>query len=419
MKLLLARVPQAIRVVIKSASKYARQKVPASFTTNQHVPVYARATPRQPIHPSALLRQSKRWASSHARLVQAFRYISFTTGQNGSGRLAGNVASSIRRTTGRVPFATTLRPSLTGGALPRSAGGYSLGSGNAKGARYFSHTPEAPAQVIQSVSQAMRAFANSGRKIQYCGTDRRTGEKRYKGVSELQDKATKKMNSVPKATPGSFIDFSVNPTITALTPLSSVVGYKAPSMAMETLHTEGLLDILSTDFSLALKELTLVMADLKALSSLGDLPISYQNTRLRVHFPGCDPETVGRLADEFRLQRGMVGQDPEFDDYVGTEIALLFPFAPSDASPHSSPNLGYDQQEYRYSSPTTLSNTSIACDDFEDMSNSWSSPSEFVQSNGPRDSEVRSRGFDRQVPFEHQDFEGIYRFIELCDNSRR
>ena len=270
----------------------------------------------------------------------------------------------------------------------------------------------------------MRAFVNSGRKVQYCGMDRRTGEKRYKGVSELQDKATKKMNSVPKATPGSFIDFGVNPTITALTPLSSVAGYKAPNMAMETLHTDGLLDILSTDFSRALKELTLVLADLKALSSLGDLPISYQKSRLRVHFPGCDPETVERLAEEFNLQRGVVGQDAEFDDYVGTEIALLFPFAPSDTSPHASPILGYSPQQTpqdRYSSPTTLSNTSIACDDFEDISNSWSSPSayETMQSNGLRDSEVRSRGFDRQVPFEYQDFEGIYRFIELCDNSRR
>jgi hypothetical protein len=270
----------------------------------------------------------------------------------------------------------------------------------------------------------MRAFANSGRKVQYCGTDRRTGEKRYKGVSELQDKATKKMNSVPKATPGSYIDFSVNPTITALTPLSSVAGYKAPSMAMETLHTDGLLDILSTDFSRALKELILVQADLRALSGLGDLPISYQKSRLRVHFPGCDPETVERLAEEFNLQRGVIGQDAQFDDYVGTEIALLFPFAPSDTSPHLSPYLGHSPQQTpqdRYSSPTTLSNTSIACDDFEDVSDSWASPSAFegAQSNSPRHSEVPSGGFDRQTPFEYHDFEGIYRFIELCDNARR
>lgn len=412
-------------MAVQSAKKYAPQKVPAGFTSQQHVPAFARASPSQPIHPSAVLRQSKRWASTHSRLVHAIRYFSTAGGSPaGSGRLASNVASSIRRTTGRVPFATTLRPSLTGGALPRSAGGYSLGSGSVKGARYFSHTPEAPAQVIQSVSQAIRAFANAGLKAQYCGTDRRTGEKRWKTVSELQDKATKKMNSVPKATPGSFIDFSINPTITALTPLSSVAGYKASNMSMQTLHTEGLLGILSTDFSRAVNELKLIEADVKALGSLGDLPMSLQSSRLRVHFPGCDADTVERLAEELNLQRGVVGQDAEFDDYVGTEIALLYPFAPSDTSPHPSPILGYSQQqspEDRYSSPTTLSNTSIACDDFENMSDSWSSPSAYdaVQSNGLRDSEVRSRGFDRQAPFEYQDFEGIYRFIELCDNSRR
>lgn len=57
-------------------------------------------------------------------------------------------ARAVGRLTSRAPFASTLRPNLTGGAFPRTAGGYSLGGGRAGGARYFSHTPTAPAQVI-------------------------------------------------------------------------------------------------------------------------------------------------------------------------------------------------------------------------------------------------------------------------------
>jgi len=164
-----------------------------------------------------------------------------------------------------------------------------------------------------------------GKKIHYDGTDAKTGEKRFRAVTELQHKTTRKITAVPKATPGSFIDFQVNPTITALTPLRTITGFQPANDKMDTLQTEGLLDILTVDFSRALKELVIILADLKAISTLGDLPISYQDSHLRVHFPGCDPETVERLAAELGVRRGVVGQDDDFDAFVGTEIALLFP----------------------------------------------------------------------------------------------
>src|SRR5205814_15303 len=72
-----------------------------------------------------------------------------------------------------------------------------------------------------------------------------------------------------------------------------------------------------------------ILNDLKRLSSLGDLPITYQSSCLRVHFPGCDADTVEKLAVELGLQRGVIGQDSDFDAFGGTEIALLFPFASS------------------------------------------------------------------------------------------
>jgi len=275
-----------------------------------------------------------------------------------------------------------------------------------------------------------------GKKIHYDGTDANTGEKRFRAVTDLQDRTTRKMNAVPKATPGSFIDFQVNPTITALTPLRAITGFQPANNTMDTLHTEGLMDILTVDFSRALKELAIILSDLKAISSLGDMPISYQDNRLRVHFPGCDPETVERIASEVGVRRGVVGQDEDFDAFVGTQIALLFPFAPTEST--SQPSLYgltvYDKNaplpdeemsSIPESDPATLSETSLRYDEDDLISNPWiSSPSgyETVPSNELAESEGRwqTRSTEnRATPFEYQDFEGIYRFIEMCDTARR
>lgn len=116
-------------------------------------------------------------------------------------------ATAVSRLTTRAPFASTLRPNLTGGTLSRTSGGYSLGGGRANGARYFSHTPAAPAQVVNNVSAAVRAFWLSGQKAHFDGLTP-TGEKRYRNVTSLQEETGRKMQSVAKNAPGSFIDFS-------------------------------------------------------------------------------------------------------------------------------------------------------------------------------------------------------------------
>lgn len=239
-----------------------------------------------------------------------------------------------------------------------------------------------------------------------------------------------KMINVPRATSGSFIDFNINPTVTALAPMtmSAVPGYK-PANSMDTLHSEGLLDILSIDFTRALHELALIMSDLRSCSALGDLPISYQHNRLRVHFPGVDPETVESLAAELGIKRGVIGQDSDFDSFVGAEIALLFPFAPSDGGsvrslndlPLYSPRESPMQEMDALSSPTTLSDTGLAYEDMEAFS-SGSEDFETIPSRSYAfESSPRSVSRDRrnETPFEYQDFEGIYRFIELCDNARQ
>ncbi|GKT89687.1 casein kinase II beta 2 subunit [Colletotrichum tofieldiae] len=129
---------------------------------------------------------------------------------------SSNTARRVGQSTGRAPFASTLRPNLTGGAIARTQGGYTLGGGG--GARYFSHTPAAPAQVIQNVSVAMRAFCLSGQKVRYDGLNGR-GDKRYRAVSELEQAAyVKMMSASARGNPGSFIDFHISPTVTALSP---------------------------------------------------------------------------------------------------------------------------------------------------------------------------------------------------------
>jgi hypothetical protein len=316
------------------------------------------------------------------------------------------------------------------------------------GARFFSHTPAAQAQVIQNVSQAVRAFAIGGKTAHYDGVNPRTGEKRYKTVTVLQDKAQRRMSKVPKATPGSFIDFSVNPTITALTPLSAVVGFSNIARKTETLNTDGLLDILSIDFSRALKELATILNDLKRLSSLGDLPITYQDSQLRIHFPGCDKDTVEKLVDELGIQRGIVGQDKDFDTFNGTEIALLFPFAssrsPSECSFFEKPvsHRKFQQEQLWWNDmipqtppspilgnlPTpdfsTMSDSGLEFDEIEGE-NPWiSSPSgyESLESDELESSDrmlAKSSAHSQHTPLEYQGIEGIYRFIQQCDDAAR
>ncbi|EME50285.1 hypothetical protein DOTSEDRAFT_145033 [Dothistroma septosporum NZE10] len=407
-------------------------------------PVLVRNAPKQPLHPLARIRQSQsRWYSTTRKSIDSSSFRNFTTSATGKSGAKYDRASFpkstiggyVQSSSGRAPFASTLRPNLTGGALGRTAGGYS--SGGAGGARYFSHSPAAQAQVVQNVSQAVRAFFISGHKAQFDGVTQH-GEKRFKAVSALQEETGRKMKDLPKATPGSWIDFSVNPTITALTSLNSVAGFSSETVRANHLNTDGLLDILSVDFSRALTDLAAVLNDLKRLSVLGDLPIMYEGSHLRVHFPGCDAESVEQLCDELNVQRGTVVQDEHFDAFAGTEIALLFPFAPSNGGSITEDSCYeadlFDEakplmaaQRYVISLDDMLSCTqspaySTQSDtgfeetlDEQKMRNPWmSSPSGYqsVQSGN-------IYGSDKHSPLEYQGFEGIYKFIEELDSVRR
>jgi hypothetical protein len=376
-------------------------------------PVLVRNTPRQPLHPVAVLRQSKgRWYSTHNAVnAAARRYMSSGSGHTAKYNRASfptsATSTAVSRLTTRAPFASTLRPNLTGGALPRTAGGYSVGGGRMGGARYFSHTPAAPAEVVNNVSAAVRAFCLSGQKAQFDGMTGR-GEKRYRAVTNLQEETCRKMRSIPKNTPGSFIDFYVNPTITALTPLGAVFGSNV-ELSSPSLNTEGFLDVLSVDFSRALKDLAATMNDLKRLSSLGDLPVNLeQKSILRVRFPGCDAATVERLCDEVGVVRGIVRQDPDFDSSVGANAALIFPFAPSSQHSIFSPagslrsQTGHDYE---------------AVDAIND--NPWLEGYESMDYRSDSGSEYFVKPSELQHSSDYEGLEGIYRFLEECDNAKK
>ena len=372
-------------------------------------PILVRNAPKHPIHRAALLRQSKgRWYTTHSTINASVRRFMSSIGQNASrydrASLPKSVtATAVSRLTTRAPFASILRPNLTGGALPRTAGGYSIGGGGAGGARYFSHTPAAPAQVVNNVSAACRAFWLSGQKAQFTGMNA-AGEKRFRSVSTLQDEVLQK---VRKAAPGSFIDFSLKPTITALSPLSGAFAFDAAEeQSAPSLNTEGLLDVLSVDFSRALKDFAAVMNDLKRLKSLGDLPITLEEgSKIRVKFPGCDADTVERLCDEMGVQRGVIHQDPRFMQSVGGEVALRFPFAST--------------SEHTLSSPggSRRSQTGLDMDEMDEFEeNPWlegyESMDESDVTSFPRPSQLHSSSSFEGV-------EGIHKFLEQCDRARR
>lgn len=310
--------PAALRVVRSAAykaTKLIRAKIAAAARPVNNAalePVLVRNAPRQPIHPSALLRQqkSRRWYSTNStyqnidaavRRFMSTGRLDTTARVDRSKFLNTQTGRAIAQFTGRAPFASTLRPNLTGGALPRTAGGYGLGSGRVGGTRYFSHAPAAQAQVVQNVSAAVRAFWISGQKAQFDGLTAR-GERKYRSVSALQDETSRKMMTALRNAPGSYVDFRLSPTVTALSPLAAAfpypsAGFKAQAFDATTLNTDGFLDVLSVDFARALKDLTTILADIKKLSSLGDLPIELEKGHtLRVRFPASTPTPSRRYA---------------------------------------------------------------------------------------------------------------------------
>jgi hypothetical protein len=391
----------------------------------QHVAV--RSTGRQPVHPTAFLRQSRRGVSRFNASVRRFvssaaRELRATPRIDRSALKNTSVGRALSQFPGRAPFAHTLRPNLTGGAMPRTAGGYAMpGSGRIGGQRYFSHGPTSQAQVVQNVSQAMRAFWLSGQRARFDG-HRPLGEKRYKPVTALQESAGSKMTSMPRIMPGSFVDFQISPTVTALSPLAAVAAMKTEAGAA-TLNADGFFDVLSTDFARQLKDLTAVMGDLKRLAELGDLPITLEkNHTLRVRFPGLDVATVERLCDDMGVQRGVIRQDPEFDASYGSPMALRFPYAPDSHDEQTLTSPGGSVRSHQ-SGLSSLEEDEALFDEYVDgefEENPWLSTPEPETDYGEGYESMPDQALSsvEHVSEDFEGLEGIYRFLEECDNLK-
>jgi hypothetical protein len=392
---------------------------------------------RQPVHPAAWLRQQRRaggakWFST-ANLNASVRRLFSTGGHAGhkpgfrfdrSKLPTSTISRAVAQLTGRAPFASTLRPNLTGGTLGRTAGGYGIpGSGRIGGARHFSHTPAAPAQVVQNVSQAMRAFWLSGQRARFDGTGP-NGEKRYRAVSTAEEDARLRMERAMKAirpVPGAFVDFKISPTVTALSPLGVMMNFgrteeQIAAAGAASLNAEGFLDVLSVDFARALKDLAAVMTDLQSLAGLGDLPVLLEkNNVLRVRFPGMDAETVERLCDDVGVKRGVVGQDPDFDDSPAVEVALRFPFAP-DAGEDTITSPGGSLRSRGSGSSSSDVGEAFFVDEFEENPWQFTSDSEPEGYGSLSPPILSSSGEHCSEDFEG--LEGIHRFLEECDRAR-
>ncbi|GAB1205539.1 hypothetical protein APSETT445_004215 [Aspergillus pseudonomiae] len=134
--LLLPKFWRAARFAYEKACKAIRTKFPEQVQHGglRFQPAYARITPNQPINRAAAIRQARRRHYS----TRARTFVSYLrTGLQGdrAAYKTSRVASNISRLTSQAPFASTLRPNLTGGTLGRTAGGYTAGAGRIGGAR--------------------------------------------------------------------------------------------------------------------------------------------------------------------------------------------------------------------------------------------------------------------------------------------
>lgn len=404
----------ALRTRVASAAKPMQAQL-------QNFAFATTSTGRQAIHPIAALRQQRRltrWYHANTRknlagTIRRFMSDGCTGGFRRVDRSKLPSSKTSRRVsqfTGRAPFASTLRPNLTGGAIPRTAGGYTVGGGSV---RYFSHTPAAPAEVIHNVSAAVRAFWLSGQRARFDGIDSK-GYPKYRAVSELENEAARHMFGYSKTSPGSFIDFHLSPTITAFGPLTPALPFHSAAATSEqpescvqsgSLGQDGVLNDLASDFARAFKDLSIVFTDIKRLAMLGDLPVvMVKPDVLRIRFPGIDAATVERLCDDLGVRRGSIGEDPDFAISMGVPIALRFPFAPG------------SEVEDTIISPTI----SLRSMDSEDVHEAFMELEENPWFSDPE-------GYDAATPYlssdgySSQDFEGlegIYKFLQECDRSR-
>ena len=413
-------------------------------------PIRIHSTNRS-IHPLAFLKQSRsqhRWYSTTIADLSS-KYPSYIAPRYDRSSFPTSKVSKAIIRRGTAPFSSTLRPNLTGGALPRSAGGYCLGGGGI-GARHFSHTPAVQAQVVQNVSAGFRAFVIGGGKARFDGLDSKTGEKRFKAVSKTEYEVLQKLEKPFKAfEKGTNLEFQLSPTITAF---STKVSTNSPDSQGQTLACPEFLSSLSIDFARALKDLSAILTDLRCLSTLGDLPINLAHTPsgpvLTCRFSGCDAQIVSRLCDEVGIQRGIIREDEAWEQDKNVEMALLFPFAPGSSGASEMWDEGAcdyferspEQLDWRHMMSATQPH--LSTDDLllntEDESMISHKAAQKISnhiSNSPSGYEsLRDSDFVEDDPYvcggvqtkeigggrqDYEGLEGIYRFLKECEEARK
>ncbi|KAL9609412.1 MAG: hypothetical protein Q9167_005810 [Letrouitia subvulpina] len=351
--LLVPKAWKIIKFVATQTGELLQSRLPQTSGITARPAVQAIHIPSKnhPFRYQAFLKKAR---SQSRQFSRTFR--SLTSGVNvragqydrASFQSSSKIGQAISRTYG-TPFASTLRPNLTGGALPRSSGGYCLG-GAGRGIRHFSHTPSPQAQVVQNVNAGIKAFCLGGGKARFDGHDIKTGEKKYKAVTETEDQVLRKTEIAGSQwAKGTSLQFQLNPTITALT--TNLPESTSFSDGV-SLGTAGILDNLAIDFARSLKDPSVILMDLKRLAVLGDLPISLftsptGDTVLSVRFCGCDGEMVSRLCDEVGIHRGIVREDEGWSEGRDVDMALLFPFAPSGIASENGTEAKYTKETIR------------------------------------------------------------------------
>ena len=306
--------------------------------------------------------------------------------------------------------------------------------------------------MVQNVSTGIRAFLLGGGKARFDGVDPITGEKRFRNVSQTEDAVYAQWESpLAKSTRGTSLEFRLSPCITTLSPVLAS-GNQQSMFSVASLRDITLLDNLATEYALnyarALKDLAAILADLRILSVLGELPMSLITTPhpvIRVRFPGCDGDLVHRLCVEVGVGRGMIVEDEAWNTEKDVEMALLFPFAPTGSRDvynesdngeeyfeRISPGQGHQPEELEW---RNMLSPSVARTPSRSDSAYTFSPAQKVntpsgyESLGDSDFASNDPYYHAQPPLkapthstnqsaEYEGLEGIYKFLQECEDSR-
>ena len=304
-----------------------------------------------------------------------------------------------------------------------------------------------------------------GGRARFDGVDPIMGEKRFRSVSATEDSVYMRWESpMSSSMKGTSLDFKISPTVTALCPSFST---PKSNFEMASLNDIDVLSTLTSDFARAIQDLSLILTDLRALSYLFDLPISLIHTPtgpiLSVRFPGCDADLVSRLCDEVGVTRGIVVEDEGWHtSQVGkagqaekdVEMALLFPFAPNER-----PSLPSEGGEDCFTNPTRRQrqpeqldwrnmlspsqHSQYTAESFHDNQSvedvTLKSPNPHAHSPISGYESLRYSDFASEDPYFHtasplkgaaihgkmaesagyEGLEGIYKFLQVCDEARR